>query len=839
MPQPIVASYCTTFLKPEMLHIYRQVTGLQRYRTFVVTRERMSEDRYPFADVEVAEKRKARKNFIKRFWLKHVKKLPPIYYRGEMTWLLKILERRDADLMHIYFGHTGVHLLPFIKGWDKPCIVSFHGMDVQDRPDKPEYGRQLQDLLETVPLVLARSHSLMDRLKALGCPAEKIRLNRTGIPLEKYPFIEREMPQNGAWHFVQACRLIQKKGLKTSLTAFAKFHALHPQARFTIAGEGPMREEVLETAQALGIADAVTMRGFLDQPQLAALYHEAHVFMHPSQIMEDGNQEGVPNSMLEAMSTGLPVLATLHGGIPEAVENGRTGHLVPERDAEGLFAKMCELTATQESWRAFGDAASASVSAEFEQKRQIEKLESYYDEARAIGAPLMNEPESRAVPGANVSAKPSYDDPALKVAGEGKHSVAYLFERFPSFLQMFCVREVEEMFQQGLNPLVFSIREAEEATPGQFPLAQKVNFLPDDAALTERVKALRKADQIPHEIWETFKYWGDKGDKLRIYEAHYIGTILKAQGIRHVHAHFAGIAARTAYWMKQFFGISYSFTGHANDMFCVGEHPVSFEFLVRDAAFVSTVADFSKKWLQEKFPQYARKIFTVYNGVNVASFSVKPIPAGEPLILSVGRCVEKKGFDVLIAACARLKQRGLAFRCRIIGDGPMKEQFDAQIADLGVGDVVEMLGARGESAVREELGNCTAFVLACVTEKDGGMDNLPTVIMEAMAAGRPSISTPLAGVPEMIVDGETGLLVPERDVEALAVAMEKLITNPARCTQMGQAARALAEARFSTGNTTNILAHLLFRRGRAALTASLLRGKLSVLADSALRIVGF
>jgi len=132
LPVPKVASYCTTFLKPEMLHIYRQVTGLRRYETFIVAKERTSVERFPFPDIEMVP-RKPRKNFIRRFWLKHVRHLPALYYRGEMQGMMKIFRRRRADLMHIYFGHTGVHLLPFIKGWGKPCVVSFHGADVMPR----------------------------------------------------------------------------------------------------------------------------------------------------------------------------------------------------------------------------------------------------------------------------------------------------------------------------------------------------------------------------------------------------------------------------------------------------------------------------------------------------------------------------------------------------------------------------------------------------------------------------------------------------------------------------------------------------------------------------------
>jgi colanic acid/amylovoran biosynthesis glycosyltransferase len=381
--QPIVASYCTTFLKPEMRHIYRQVTGLRKYRTFIMTRERLETEEFPFPDIEVVPR--ARKNFIKRFWLKYVMGRPPVYYRGELQVLIKMMKRRPADVMHAYFGHTGVHLLPFIQAWDRPTVVSFHGMDIQPRPQQEGYDAQMQELLQTVPLVLARSKSLMLGLERLGCPQEKLRLNRTGIPLERFPFQQRPMPADGSWRFVQACRLIAKKGLATALRAFAKFHARCPKAKFVIAGDGPMKAELEKLIAELGLREAVELRGFLGQAELAGLYALSHIFLHPSEMPPDQNQEGVPNSMLEAMATGLPVLATTHGGIPEAVMHERTGLLVPERDEEALFRAMSQMTDETDRLYILGDAASRAVREEFEQAKQIEKLESYYDEARVIG----------------------------------------------------------------------------------------------------------------------------------------------------------------------------------------------------------------------------------------------------------------------------------------------------------------------------------------------------------------------------------------------------------------------------------------------------------------------
>lgn len=382
MGKPVVASYCTTFLKPEMLHIYRQVRSLQSYDTFVMTKALQNSELFPFRDIEIIPKPPS--NPLRHGWLKWVKQKPPIVYRGEYKMLSKLLERRGADLMHIYFGHTGVHLLPFIERWHKPCVVSFHGADVAQKKDIRDYGPKLRDLFKAVPLVLARSRSLADRLLSLGCPAERLRINRTGVPLHEFPFVRRETPPDGRWVFMQACRLIPKKGVATSLCAFAIFQKEFPNSQLVVAGKGPLHSHLEELAEELGIIGKVQFRGFLSQTELMELYGRSHVFLHPSETPPDQNQEGIPNSILEAMSTGLPVLATRHGGIPEAVDHGRSGLLVEERDFVALAAAMKEIVRSPFAFREMGALASESVAADFEQRGQIRQLEAHYDEAISL-----------------------------------------------------------------------------------------------------------------------------------------------------------------------------------------------------------------------------------------------------------------------------------------------------------------------------------------------------------------------------------------------------------------------------------------------------------------------
>ncbi len=374
-----VASYCTTFLKPEMLHIYRQVTGLREFETFVMTKSRDNAATFPFDAVEVLPR--PRINFVSRFYKKYLRQLEPVFYRGEYDLLQSVLARRHADLLHVYFGHTGVHLLPFIRHWPGPTVVSFHGMDIMLRDREPGYNDRLRELVQTVPLVLARSESLARRLTELGADPSRIRLNRTGIPLDEFPFVPRSAPTDGAWHLVQAARLIEKKGIDHALQAFATFKKSHPGATFTIAGDGRLRPALEQLATDLDLGESVRFAGFQTQPQLRALYERSHIFIHPSQTTDTLDQEGVPNAMLEAMATGLPVVATHHGGIPEAVTDGRDGYLTPERDATALAASLEKLTTTYEQT---SRRAADSVREKFSSTAAITALESHYREAISL-----------------------------------------------------------------------------------------------------------------------------------------------------------------------------------------------------------------------------------------------------------------------------------------------------------------------------------------------------------------------------------------------------------------------------------------------------------------------
>ena len=359
-----------------MLHIYRQITGLRRVQPIVIAQKRENPDKFFFDKIDIVAKPAT--HFLRRFWFRQVRNKPWRISSRELRALIDVLNRENGQLLHIFFGHIAVHLLPLVRAWPKPSVVSFHGADVLVDMEKPAYRNETRQMLDAVTRVFVRSGSLQRAVVELGCDQDKIDIVRTGIPLDEFPFREREFPANGGWRFVQASRLIEKKGLATALHAFTAFLAHYPRARLTIAGEGPMLRELKELTRKLKIDDRVALPGFVAPAKLREIYYASHIFLHPSETGSDGNQEGIPNSMLEAMATGLPVFATDHGGIPEAIENGVSGILVPERDHEALSHALLEAVQDRHLLERLARNGANAVAEKFDQRKQIRRLEEIY-----------------------------------------------------------------------------------------------------------------------------------------------------------------------------------------------------------------------------------------------------------------------------------------------------------------------------------------------------------------------------------------------------------------------------------------------------------------------------
>ena len=401
--------------------------------------------------------------------------------------------------------------------------------------------------------------------------------------------------------------------------------------------------------------------------------------------------------------------------------------------------------------------------------------------------------------------------------------LGYLYSRYPVLSQTFCDTEMLELERRGFSLLLGSIhpphtslRHAHAAR-----LQAPIHYAPPSPILRlweERAKEdFRWPDKLIHE--HERKYGAKFKPALRARNAAYFAYLFSREGIQHFHVHFANRAAHTALFLKEMAGIPFSVTAHGQDfMSDLGSDDLLREICAA-AEFVAVETDYSRGLLSAKCPDSITKIHRVYNGMDFTNFAAAEPPAasaGPVRIVSIGRLVEFKGFSYLIAACAELKQRGLEFTCEIVGDGPLRESLQAQIDAGELDGVVKLAGALPQQQVFEKLRSCDIFALACTFDKAGASDVFPTVIMEAMASARPVVSTAVAGVPEAVVHGLTGLVVPSGDVDALANGLDRLIRDQWLRFTFGSEGRTRIERYFQVETTVAPLMSLFERIAETA-----------------------
>lgn len=384
--RPLVLSFCGSFLPVEMKHVYRQLCGLQSFEVEIVTRKRENAEMYPFPKEKISILPKAGrlKRGLRRIWYRQLRGRHTPSWSGEVKFVLDLIREKKPDVIHLYLGDFAATLLPVIEKVQKlgvPVITSFHGSDVAVHGMRQSgFSWNIREVIWKSDYVVARSESLRTQLIHLAGNPEKIGIQRTGIPLENWVFQERNEPKEGAWRFLQVGRLVPKKGWATTCKAFHEVLKKHPNSELIICGKGPMEEKLIRFAEQLGVSSRVRFLGFLDENELLEEMKKAHLYLHPSETTGGGDAEGVPNSMLEAMATGLPVCATFHGGIPEAIVDGKSGLLVPEGDDQKLAEAIGSLLENKILRDEIGKQGRQSVEEGFDRCSQIKKLEKIYEQ---------------------------------------------------------------------------------------------------------------------------------------------------------------------------------------------------------------------------------------------------------------------------------------------------------------------------------------------------------------------------------------------------------------------------------------------------------------------------
>jgi glycosyltransferase involved in cell wall biosynthesis len=399
--------------------------------------------------------------------------------------------------------------------------------------------------------------------------------------------------------------------------------------------------------------------------------------------------------------------------------------------------------------------------------------------------------------------------------------VAYLLKRFPRLSETFVLHEILELERQGQELRLFSIMNPGEElvhadvsrvrTPvTYFPTGYRAVLPLLRAHLTLWRRDPRRYAGIVAYILQRRRHSATVKHFVR---AGWLALQLERAGVRHLHAHFAHGPTSVAHFVKLLTGLPYSFTAHAKDIYT--SPPDLLASKIRGASFVVTCTGYNVEHLSELVGEKAAtRIHRIYHGLDLRKFNPNGAhphgqDGGAPLILAVGRLVEKKGFPYLVEALSLLVACGYDARLRIVGGGEMKESLRGQIAEAGLQDRVELLGPRPQEELIDLYREAAIFALPSIVAESGDRDGIPNVLVEAMRLGVPVVSTTVSGIPELVIDGETGLLVLPRDAPALASALARLLDDAAlRARLVAGASRHVANDFDLVSNTRRLRALL-------------------------------
>ena len=369
---------------------------------------------------------------------------------------------------------------------------------------------------------------------------------------------------------------------------------------------------------------------------------------------------------------------------------------------------------------------------------------------------------------------------------------------FPRLSETFVLHELLDLERRGLHLHLVALRRPGEDVEHEAinRLRAPVEYVPNLTALEYQAAARKAHDALN----------GHDPDRYRAGLAEVLaspdfsraafsrGAILAHRivqlGSPPLYSHFAHKPGTCGRFAARLAGVPYALSCHAKDIWLTPAEELALK--LRDAATVLTCTDENRRYL-EQVSAGGTPITLVHHGVEIPT-RLPPVEPNEasPVILTVGRLVEKKGHLTLLRAAAQLRQRGVDFSVRIAGDGRERAKLESLVHELSLSDRITFLGPLSDSAVREEYLRAHVFTLPCQVLPNGDRDGIPNVILEAMAFGLPIVSTTLAGVSEAVLDGECGLLVPPQDEIALADALERVLRDPDLRVRLGACARRRA-----------------------------------------------
>lgn len=398
--------------------------------------------------------------------------------------------------------------------------------------------------------------------------------------------------------------------------------------------------------------------------------------------------------------------------------------------------------------------------------------------------------------------------------------VAYILHRFPHLTETFIIREMYWLRSHDVDLTIYSLmrpksERAWRQTRDLLPLAIYAPVFSREVLRSQLTYLARRPLRYLRALWRVIQQTYQEPRVMLLMVALFPKVVhfahqMKVEGIDHIHAHFAWIEGIAAGVVKDLNGTSFTVHPHAFGLFTRPRGDVRRE--LENASAVVTISEYHRTYISDLAPDIPEEdIHVVHCGIEPDLIQPPTArPGSEPLrIVSVGRAVQKKGHKYLIEACAILRERRSDFVCElVVGRGGRYTELEQQVQRLGVADTVRLLEARDETGIFELLRSADIFALACVVADSGDRDGVPVSLMEAMASRLPVVSTPVAGIPELVADGINGILVPERDAPALAAALEQLLDDAELRARLGSAGRATVSKEFDVRESAASMARI-------------------------------
>jgi glycosyltransferase involved in cell wall biosynthesis len=408
--------------------------------------------------------------------------------------------------------------------------------------------------------------------------------------------------------------------------------------------------------------------------------------------------------------------------------------------------------------------------------------------------------------------------------------IGYLLRSYPRLSQTFILNEILALEQIGVSIQIFALTNPREKIVQKqvSQIRAPVHYLDESMqqrrlwnVLNEHVQVARRyfTGYIRSMFYVAVNKRIDQGYTASnrwecfLQAVHLIQLLIlneqsTGKKLDHLHAHFAHDPTLIAFLVHEITRLPFSFTAHARDLYQVPEDTLTDR--IRAARAVITCCGANLEYLNQIASSHTSKYSLVYHGVNLKDFQPAPNPAiasaeDVPVILSVGRLVEKKGFKDLLQALLIVKEKGESFRCTIYGNGPLGEQLKKWIEEHDMSGEVMLMGDRTQKELISIFQNATLFVLTPVQTEDGDRDGIPNVLVEAMAVGLPVVTTAVAGIPELVDNNQNGFLYESHDVESISLGIIELLRDVEKRRHFGEAASKKVNAQFDIAVAANRL----------------------------------